>query len=110
MLACVRYGQGSRTRWETGRGPLLGFQDETDKPVDLFLGKARGPLRSWESWREQVWSWLISEIRELRYSMRFRFVMRRLFLISTKYSELSSQSKPQSMRTGNDFEANVQKP
>ena len=44
------------------------------------------PLRSW---RELVWSWLISEIRELRHSMHFRFVMRRLFLISTKYSELS---------------------
>ena len=83
------YGQGSRTRWETGRGPLLGFRVETNKPADLFRGKACGPLRSWGSWRELVWSWLISEIRELRHSMHFRFVMRRLFLISTKYSELS---------------------
>ena len=78
-----------RTRWETGHVPLLGFRDETDKPEDLFLGKACGPLRSWGSWRELVWSWLISENRELRHSMLFRFVIRKLFFISTKYSELS---------------------
>ena len=38
------YGQGSRTRWETGRGPLLGFRVETNKPADLFWGKASQKL------------------------------------------------------------------